>query len=108
MTDQSAGSGWWVLVAIVGQLMTFATVIVGQWLNHRWQLEERAASAAAAHAQIAATLAGRDSAAVVSGARLEAAIAENTAISQAAFHEANTVNAKLEKLGLSIKAAGRE
>jgi len=39
------------------------------------------------------------------GARLEAAVAENTDISTKAFHEANTVNLKLEKLGLAHEKA---
>jgi len=39
------------------------------------------------------------------GARLETAVAENTDISTQAFHEANTVNIKLEKLGLAHQTA---
>jgi flagellar basal body rod protein FlgB len=79
--------------------------------QHTWELEARTAAIQlttatarqlAAHTtETAVTLAAQT--AVVSE-RLEGLIVENTEISTQAFHEANTVNLKLEKLGIAHNA----
>lgn len=75
--------------ATVGIIITFATLVLTSVLqymregrNRRWDMETK--QTLVEHAQV---VAGK--------------IDENTNISTKAFHEANTVNLKLEKLGLT-------
>ncbi len=109
--------------------VTLATVIAGflyqTWRDERrrkWDVEDRlaVALALAQHTtDTATTLAAHTvaTAATVAEAlavkttatteQLQAAIADNTRISTDAFHEANTVNLKIEKLGLEHNALER-
>lgn len=76
------------IAAVVGQIVTFLTVIVGfvyQYLResrrHRWDAEQRREIAAEALA----------------------AIENNTEVSREAFKEANDVNLKIHALGLDAR-----
>ncbi len=103
------------LAALITQGLTLFTVIAGigvTMLNRRWADKDRRALAASVELErikhatdLADELARRAAevrlAAELHAAQLKAQIETNTEISRAAFHEANTVNLKLEKLGLS-------
>jgi phosphopantothenate synthetase len=104
--------------AIVGQAITFVSVLVGfgyQFLRderrHRWAIDARDEAAAQLRLAAAASVKATQSAAAAAlttatAARL--ALAKNTDISVLAFHEANTVNAKLHELGLTQQAQTAE
>jgi len=88
------------LVTLLTVILGFVVQIYRENRNRRWDLEDRKQLAAkvedARHA-----LSERVNASKIELSNL---IAENTQISTNAFHEANTVNMKLEKLGLDHNA----
>lgn len=107
---------------IVGQLVTFLSVVVATafqyWRenrNRRWEQEDKAQLARTlalevkATAQVLANKVESVADALVAttakqAEKISTEIQENTKISTKAFHEANTVNLKLEKLGLAHNA----
>jgi hypothetical protein len=111
--------------ATIAQLVTFSTFVVWTlyqgWLRKRQEqfellrealqrardVEDRLAIAATLATHTSATAADLKIKATATAQRLEGLIAENTKISTDAFHEANTVNLKLEKLGLEHNALSR-
>ena len=97
--------------ATVGQIITFLTVIAGfiyqayrEQRQRRWDVEDRLQVAMLSHQQHeAATTARQD---------IKAAMVENTELTRAAitsadnaYHEANTVNVKIQQLAESANAA---
>ncbi len=93
------------------QWITLMTVIAGfiyQWFSTKrqraWDVADRAALAEKVLTE--AAIVKRQLAGV--GVALGDAIADNTKISTDAFHEANRVNLKLEKLGLDHNALQRK
>lgn len=104
--------------ATVAQLITFAGVVAGfayqAWQRARdqrfqferearqrqWDIEDRLAIAATLAHHTTLTAAALDVKATDTALTLQNMIGENTKISTEAFHEANTVNQKLAKLGL--------
>jgi len=98
-------------VTLVTTLAGFALLIWRDERKRKWDKEDRLAIAAtlALHttetaATVAQALATRTN---KTSDKLVELIAENTKISTDAFHEANTVNQKLEKLGLEHNAIDR-
>jgi hypothetical protein len=91
----------------ITSLLTLSSILIGFGVqiyrenrNRRWDIEDRR--------QVAEKL-ERDRLLVHSAAKeLKTMISENTKISTDAFHEANTVNIKLEKLGLQHNEQGAE
>jgi len=106
----------------IGQLITFLTLVAGfifqayrENRNRRWDVEDRKA---VAHRAVEAASAVADRLAIT-GDRitrqidatttdLTERIKENTEISTQAFKEANSVNLKIEKLGIDHNALQRE
>lgn len=93
--------------ATITALITLVTVILGVIVqiyrenrNRRWDMEDRKVLAAKVE----------DAKALVSETsdELKTMIHENTKISTDAFHEANTVNLKLEKLGIAHNTQSAE
>lgn len=80
-------------------------------LHRAWDQEDRRLALAAAvqeTTQVAVSAAGQLAVHTTeTAAKLEGLLAENTKISTDAFHEANTVNLKLEALGLEHNAIDR-
>jgi hypothetical protein len=109
-------------INIITFAITFVALLIG--FGYQWQRElrnrrddevERAelqrkvvtqAEAVAAHIEEKAEAVARTLTAQANS--LRSAITENTEISTKAFHEANTVNLKLEKLGLQQQDLERE
>jgi len=97
--------------AAIGQIITFLTVIAGfiyqayrEQRQRRWDVEDRT--------QVAAVTDERHQAATTDRRDIKAAMAENTELTKAAiasadnaYHEANTVNVKIERLAESANAA---
>ena len=97
-------------VAIV-QFATFLTLVAGfvwQWLrekrNRAWEIEDRRELAEKV-VQQADTVAASVQ---MQSDKLHEAIKENTEVSTKAFHEANSVNLKIESLGLEHNALQRK
>ena len=97
-------------VAIVQGVM-FLTVLagfVGQWLREarqrRWDVEDRRRLA---ESVLAAAMKAERSV-LAKTTELHEAIEKNTKISTKAFHEANSVNLKIESLGLEHNALERK
>lgn len=99
------------------QWVTLITVVAGflfqlyrENRQRKWDVEDRARIAAAVtnEAQsVARKVVDAATEAAAERHKLAAAVDENTAISTKAFHEANTVNQKLEALGVEHNALQR-
>ena len=96
--------------ATITSLVTLATIVIGFMVqiyrenrNRRWDLADRAELAAKVEDNryiLAAKMEDNRHHVAATANELKTLIHENTQISTNAFHEANTVNIKLEKLGL--------
>jgi hypothetical protein len=103
------------------QWITFLTLVLGFALQiyrenrqRRWDQEDRAVlaqkvvkTAASLEAQVVGTAAILEAQVVGTAATLATAIEANTKISTDAFHEANTVNLKLQSLGIEANELKR-
>ncbi len=99
-------------VTLITTLAGFGLLIWRDERKRTWDKEDRLSIAATLAVHTTATAATVAKALAVKATetseKLEGLIAENTKISTDAFHEANTVNLKLEKLGIQHNAIDRQ